>query len=351
MATKPVLLPTEPLQTRHVFLDTEVYRRAGFNLSNSQFALLRKLVSEGRISMHTTDITLAEIRRQLSEEVGEKVAELTRLARDFRRLDQITGGPPLSILVPHTVTYSQSAWSGFLDGLLIGLHAHSVGATQVMARLVFEDYFNGKPPFSKRGSKEFPDAFVLRALAKFCAENSVKMYVVTGDRVMRDAAAQTENLLPLETIDDVLAAAAQVDAFPGLETLVEQVFDWPGFDQQLEDAIGADMIFLDLVYYGPLTDGLAREPELAEIIEVEDYKLVAHDGDKLGLIVEVTCFVRATVEYLDADELREKDDDVLPTRLTTSTRVQARLSVFLSVDLKTMAFNESELLTKELLIE
>jgi hypothetical protein len=53
---------------------------------------------------------------------------------------------------------------------------------------------------------------------------------------------------------------------------------------------------LDLAYYGPLTDGSAREAELAEIIEVQDYKLVSHDGTKLGLVVEVTCLVHATVE-------------------------------------------------------
>jgi hypothetical protein len=296
MATKPILSPNEPLQTRHVFLDTEVYRRAGFNLSNSQFVLLRGLVNEGQISLHTTDITLAEIRRQLAEEVNEKVVELARLARDFRRLDQIVGGASRPILVPHGATYAQSAWSGFLDGLLTGLQAHRVGATEILARHVFEDYFDGKPPFSKRGSKEFPDAFVLRALDKLCRENSVKMYVVTGDRAMRDAADQTATLLPLATIDDVLAAAAQVDASPGLEALAEQVFDWPGFDQQLEDAIRADISFLDLAYYGPLTDGSAREAELAEIIEVQDYKLVSHDGTKLGLVVEVTCLVHATVE-------------------------------------------------------
>lgn len=61
--TKPVRNPTEPLRTRHVFLDTEVYRRAGFNISNTPFALLATKIEDGRIILHTTDITLAEIQR------------------------------------------------------------------------------------------------------------------------------------------------------------------------------------------------------------------------------------------------------------------------------------------------
>ncbi len=59
--TKPVRNPTEPLRTRHVFLDTEVYRRAGFNLSNTPFSLLAKQIESGRVVLHVTDITLAEI--------------------------------------------------------------------------------------------------------------------------------------------------------------------------------------------------------------------------------------------------------------------------------------------------
>jgi len=47
--TKPVRKPTEPLRTRHVFLDTEVYRRAGFNISNTPFTLLAQEIERGRI--------------------------------------------------------------------------------------------------------------------------------------------------------------------------------------------------------------------------------------------------------------------------------------------------------------
>lgn len=63
--SKPARKPTEPLRTRHVFLDTEVYRRAGFNISNTQFALLGNEIDAGRVVLHFTDITLAEIQRRL----------------------------------------------------------------------------------------------------------------------------------------------------------------------------------------------------------------------------------------------------------------------------------------------
>jgi PIN domain len=89
--TKPVRKPTEPLRTRHIFLDTEVYRRAGFNLFNSPFTLLAREVDAGRIVLHVSDITLAEIQRQLREIVLEHAAQAKRLARDFNRIAQISG--------------------------------------------------------------------------------------------------------------------------------------------------------------------------------------------------------------------------------------------------------------------
>jgi hypothetical protein len=74
-----------------VFLDTEVYRRAAFNISNTPFALLAKQIEDGRVALHTTDITLAENQRQLKESALAMAAQAKRLARDFNRVAQLTG--------------------------------------------------------------------------------------------------------------------------------------------------------------------------------------------------------------------------------------------------------------------
>lgn len=55
--------------------------------------MLGKEIDAGRIMLHFTDITLAEIRRQLAEEALAKAAEAKRLAHDFNRMAQIAGLP------------------------------------------------------------------------------------------------------------------------------------------------------------------------------------------------------------------------------------------------------------------
>jgi hypothetical protein len=250
--TKPPRKTTEPLRTRHVFLDTEVYRRAGFNISNTPFALLAKDIEAGRFALHVCDITLAEIHRQLRETVIEKAAEAKRLARDFNRIAQISGRQNSTVNEVDGLNLAEAAWAGFIE-VLLGkrFRSHSILALDVPARLIFDRYFAGSPPFDDRSSKEFPDAFVVEGLARYCESNEIMMYVVSGDAALRRAAESRDALIPLQTIDEVLAAAT-AESGADLEAIVDDVFASPGFDQQLTEAIEGDLDFVDFIYYGPL---------------------------------------------------------------------------------------------------
>lgn len=350
MSKAPTPRPVEPLLTRHVFLDTEVYRRAGFNLSNTQFTALKKYVAEGHLVLHFTDITLAEIQRQLKESVREISIEAKRLTRALNRLGQIGGAG-----IPKIPTLDQNeienlAWRGFVDQLVSELKGHSVAALQVPARRVFEEYFAGRAPFDVRNSKEFPDAFVILGLSDYCASNDLTMYVVSADAAMGRAADATAGLLPLKSIDDLLAAAAAA-AGDELEPLVDAIFSSPGFDDQVIDAITTDLDFITFIYYGTLRDASVHDPELEEILNIDDYRIVSFDENSLGLIMNAICVLRVRIDYVDEEEIRDRDEDALQTDLRTYSSVRCALKIFVSVNLATQKFNETELLTREVIVE
>lgn len=98
-------------------------------------------------------------------------------------------------------------WKGFLDTLIARLRGHSVLALETPARIVFGRYFESQAPFEQRGRKEFPDAFVVEGLSRYCTSNDISMYVVSGDAALRRAAEGHACLVPLQTLDEVLAAA------------------------------------------------------------------------------------------------------------------------------------------------
>jgi hypothetical protein len=75
------------LKTRHVFLDTEVYKRYGHNLNDKVLQRLLQLTKDQISTLHITDITLAEIERQLGDmaiEIAQAVNKGNRLLRNWR---------------------------------------------------------------------------------------------------------------------------------------------------------------------------------------------------------------------------------------------------------------------------
>jgi hypothetical protein len=77
--------PAEPLVSRHIFLDTQVYRALGHNPVNRVMTLLKEQVTSHRVVLHTTDITLAEVRRQIRESVFARQRELGAIEKDIAR--------------------------------------------------------------------------------------------------------------------------------------------------------------------------------------------------------------------------------------------------------------------------
>jgi hypothetical protein len=72
--------PAERLASRHIFLDTQVYRALGHNPA---LALLKEQVNSHRVVLHTTDITLLEVRRQIRERVLARRRELMVIEKDL----------------------------------------------------------------------------------------------------------------------------------------------------------------------------------------------------------------------------------------------------------------------------
>lgn len=79
----------------------------------------------------------------------------------------------------------------------------------VDAQEVFTDYFSAKPPFSATGEKksEFPDAFVLKGLLKYCTENpDAQILVVSDDPDWKKTLAYNTQIQIVDTLKDALSS-------------------------------------------------------------------------------------------------------------------------------------------------
>ena len=117
------------------------------------------------------------------------------------------------------------------------------------------------------------------------------------------------------------------------------------------EAVEADLDFLDFAYYGTLSDVSVLGAQLEEIVSVDGYDVAAFDEARIGLILQANTILAVRLRYIDETELRDKDDDIIPTELETSVHTHARLKIYVSIDLRTSRFMESELLTRDVIVE
>ena len=136
------------------------------------------------------------MKRHIRERVLERRRELGKIKKDLVRWAKASPR-----LVPAAdVDFDSEAVATELfrqfDSFLrdqCGAEVHR--ALAVPPGVIFDAYFNRKPPFDIEGSKEFPDAFVLEALRQWSRQHEDRIYVVTRDKAMNRAASSDDCLL------------------------------------------------------------------------------------------------------------------------------------------------------------
>ncbi|MGB3806568.1 MAG: PIN domain-containing protein [Erythrobacter sp.] len=339
---------SKPLETRHVFLDTEVYHKLKHNVANGALKLLAQHVADHLIALHVTDIMLAEIKRQITEDIDQSRAALARVEKDLRRwrfTDNTIGATPK--LTGATASALFDALASFLKN---DCRAKTHQAMAYPAADVFADYFDRQPPFDK-GDKEFPDAFMVKTLDAWCAAHSEYMYVVTQDKAMQRYVEASPRLLLLPSLDAVLAAArATAETDDGAEVIADELLNAPNFDTSLERAIDSHVDDLIIDYAGDLPEGEVTSVGFEGVIQFVDYRIVAKTSTRLSLLFNIDAEITASVAYEDrhlAMYDREDDQWIGAEWETTEVKDGITLEMFVEIEIASGRFVNSELLRTE----
>ncbi|MGO6685832.1 PIN domain-containing protein [Rhizobium leguminosarum] len=353
MNQKPQAPQHHPLKTRHVFLDTEVYRQLGHNPDTAPLRELGEKVSADQLILHTTDITLAEIRRQLTEFVTES-ANSVKAARKSagrwlnRHPDLVTEIPELNVEM-----VSAAAFQKIYQAIRVAWNATYHEATSMSALSVFKDYFSGQPPFSQAKSKEFPDAFVIKALEIWCKEQEERIYVVSADKAMREAARATGVLVPVESLKDLLAAAAVVTT-PDIIRQAADLLKKKPVVAELQSAIEASIDDLVPIYGGDMADGEVTGHSVSGSIEIISYGVIAATAKDLSVLMDVRIPLSIELSYEDrSDALYDSEDDVYFGAETDQAEFEDEsiIRVFAKLRHKAPHVQGVEILTAELRVQ
>ena len=299
--TSPQLpAPETGLLTHHVFLDTEVFRQLGHNPENPLLKTLAEQISARGLQLHTTDITLAEIRRQLLEFVGKAAQAVLsakkKMGRWRHRHPEIVTQEIGEI---DAERLSQAAFDALSHAVMTEWHATVHQATKEPGEEIFEAYFQRLPPFAELDSKEFPDAFVVKCLERWCVRNRERMYVVTADKAMTDAVRATSVLLPARTLDSLLALVAATET-PDIRHTAEKLLAKSDVLQGIQEAIVANIDDLIPIYTGDeLPEGEVAGHELTGDIEIVEFTVVAASDTDVTVMMDVRTPLVIQVDYED----------------------------------------------------
>jgi hypothetical protein len=194
-----------------VFLDAQVFERASFNFSSTQFASLQKHLETGRLRLILTDITVTEVKCRIDETVRKEVAAHAKLAKASRvlRSSQLAK-PALSDLDQEAVVKElHDALNVFLEDN----KAEIIDTSEQEAGPVFERYFAGKPPFNNTVDKryEFPDAFAIDALKQWTDDNGEELFAVSEDKLFQQGCAECPDIHVKSTLVEMLDHVASDD--------------------------------------------------------------------------------------------------------------------------------------------
>ncbi len=343
--------PAEPLSTRHIFLDTQVYREVGHNPENPALKALEESIAAHRIVLHVTDITLAEIKRQLREQVLSTQREAVATEKHLRRWRKQapTAAPK------HKIEFDADAVAAELYHtfeMFIRYRCNAVvhNALDIDPASVFTKYFQRKPPFDGKDSKEFPDGFMLEALTRWAGTHRDFLYVVTRDAAMRRAVDDDPRLLILDSIQDVLARAT-AEMGPDAEMIAEAVLDRSAFDATFEQLLKQEIPEATFTYTGELPEGEAYEGKLLSIQQVGHWSVISLTEQRVSVVLDVTAEVQVEVQYENRDDaVYDREDDHYYGAEDASITIdeEVEIQVFAEIDRASGEVIDGKVLTNEI---
>lgn len=199
------------LQTSHVFIDTEVFINANFQFSSGRLSKLYTFNVNGKITLHLTDITIREIKANFKKQIEEVTESVNKFQTKAKILRGVPSFEPIfnydrDLVLKHY----EAELRDFTESKQLSLFSeinyivNIIPTNNVAVEIIFDKYFNQQPPFGEAKKKsEFPDAFTISALEKWCCDNNKNMYVISNDSDMKAACDASNYLISIATLDEL----------------------------------------------------------------------------------------------------------------------------------------------------
>ncbi|WP_206456329.1 PIN domain-containing protein [Aurantimonas marina] len=276
--------------SRDVFVDTNVFRRAGMNLDQKLFRALASKCEDFGFRIHMSEIVLRECDAQILEYANdvakafrayEKAA--TRWNFQARRAEEVRVGRAPD------VSWNASMQSANFRRRLtddFGMIVH--GFDEIDAGAILEGYFAGREPF-RNGKTEFPDAMIVQIAARHGMRAGTPSYLISGDKAILAACVDQNHVVGVPSLEAFLALDETLDE--DVRTLADDLFrnEANPLHETIMIEISNAAEGIDLVYAeGDVDDVEIKNVHHSGPLKLHSVTPIFHDGKRLSAVAEVS---------------------------------------------------------------
>lgn len=292
-------------KSRVVFLDSSVYIRCCCDFSeDSQLNKFSKFIEKNNIRLLTTEIVKDEVENKIKSRIEDsfkkiKTAEFS-VVRNFIDLNE---KDLLEKNIHAFESYLERNRSLMLSIDNINIHE------------VWQDYINGKPPFSNVKKKsEFPDAFNISIIEAYAVDNPhSEIFIISHDKDFNSI----DSMITLKEISEFQDRINKENSH--IQSLIDNYIknNHAMIKSELLSSLGE-------VYRGELIDHITSYLELVrnitDIEDIEIKKINTTDGFTLRVLeinndnntisIEITYIIETILDYSYLDIEQSKWDSI-----------------------------------------
>lgn len=192
------------LETRKVFLDTQVFVKSGLHFDGAAFKSFRKYCEVNELSHISTSVVEREVDSKIHASVKDAVSAIRTFRKKVRLLASLDDEKIKGLFEEITEEDIYKKSLDVFEEFMNGCSTEVVEAGNIDAEELLSLYFDMKAPFGDGKKKsEFPDAISLLSLKSHLGDNE-KIYVVSDDSDLKSYCESDSQLISVDTLDKLL---------------------------------------------------------------------------------------------------------------------------------------------------
>ncbi len=326
------------LESTNVFLDTSTLEENNF-LAGYKIKTLLKHAEDETIQVYSSKIAIRELKERIRKRITEAKSAMKKVRKEYGHTFNVLRNTSSYSSVENfwEINFSENMKTIYeeLDSVISDTPINCIESNGVNIDEIFDKYFETIAPF-KEGKKksEFPDAFILASIEKWCADNDSKMIIISGDKDW--LSYDSKYLIKYREIDLLLSNISEVKKIHLKEKKLEFIDSiFPELEKNLEPSIEE--------FFADSSDVYEFDVEITsiEVLEFkwESFNITDLDEDHVSLetTLRVNLEVDVLFDVLD-NALYDKEDDKWYFVETGSdtfqqlVQIQVDLGVFFDVE-------------------